>query len=83
MLKFVTTVSIVVLGMHLAAPVIAQDFDGPRGRDVPRMRPEPDLQVRPRGQREEVAPPADDFSTEEPDADDDDDPEDAPADRRL
>ncbi|KQP89395.1 hypothetical protein [Methylobacterium sp. Leaf117] len=87
MLNVVATVSAVALGMILAAPVMAQDLDVPRRGDGSGMRRVPDLQVRPRGQREQVAPPADDFSTEEPDADDDDDlddPDDAPpADRRL
>jgi len=86
MLKTFGTLPVIVLGALLAAPAGAQELGDHPSHHDPRLGPKRNLEVRPRGQREQVAPPDDSFTTEEPE-DDDFDVEDShnapPTDRRL
>lgn len=84
-MKAYLTIPFLVLCITQTAPVVAQDLGGPRSDHDPRLGPRRNLDVRPRGQRDQMVPPGDAFSTEEPDDDDLDveDPNAPPADRRL
>ena len=76
MLKNYLTVPIIVMGALLATPSLAQDLGDHPSHHDPRLGPKREFEVRPRGQRDQVAPPDDGYSTEEPDDDDDLDVED-------
>jgi hypothetical protein len=86
MLKAFAVMSVIAFGVFLAAPAKAQDNTGPRAGDGPRERPQPDMAIQPRGQRDQTMPRGDAYSTGGPEDDDLDvaDPAEAPpVERRL
>jgi hypothetical protein len=85
MLKTDLAMPMIALGVLLAAPATAQDIIGPRAGDVLRVRQAPNLDIQPRGQRDQMVPGGDSYSTEEPDDDLDEEVPagNPPVDRRL
>jgi hypothetical protein len=70
MLKIYAALPMIVLGGLLAAPLMAQDLEAPPADAQRPMKLERNLDVRPRGQRDQTMPRGDAYSTEEPEDED-------------